>query len=291
MVCRLIYQNPRNIAVVRFKGSKLINDTTADEFAEKLVKTYPTTSSTIETYTMRNHQSIQMADGREGVLFYTDFMGSGRKMMQAHVLVSSETGHYLVTYTDVAEHFENPADGTQFLADAWTSMTSIELDSPNPVPSKSLELAILGIISLASIGAGVTLVKKYLAGRQYREYGEMEPGEGAELEPKSAPSGVSLMATAQTKLAYRPSKSPDSGSAKPVKSGFKQKKDNLDELSGESSLDEVQSGFARNVLKFGKKSKDDAVAETDIPAKINEADESDLEFTEDVVKVKLKRGA
>ena len=161
---------PRNITVVRFNEPVLINESTANDFAERLVKLYPAASSTIENYTLRNHQSIQMADGREGILFYTDFMGSGRKMMQAHILVSSETNHYLVSYTDVAEHFENPGDSSPFLADAWASMISIQLDSPNPVPANGLGSTILSLIGIVFLVGVFTFIRKNIAGRKYKEY-------------------------------------------------------------------------------------------------------------------------
>lgn len=176
---------PRNIAVVKFSGPKLINDVTADEFSNYLVRNFPSASPDIADYQLRNHQPVQMADGREGLLFYTDFKDHGHPMMQAHILVSSETNHYLVTFTDLAEHFENPAGGSEFLAEAWGSMTTIELNSPNPKPLKDVQNTAFYVGILVAIGAGIALWRHRVAGRLYRNYADMEPGEALELDPKT----------------------------------------------------------------------------------------------------------
>jgi hypothetical protein len=176
---------PRNIGVVRFQDSVLINATTAEAFAEKIVKQFPTAAPTIEHYALRNHQSIQMADGREGILFYTDFDDSGQKMMQAHILVSSETNHYLVTFTDLAEHFENPSDSSQFFTDAWASMTSIQLDSPNPQPAMGVETVVLWVLGLATVFMSMTFIRKGLAAKMYRRYGNLDQNDGDDLETVS----------------------------------------------------------------------------------------------------------
>jgi hypothetical protein len=168
---------PRNIVVVRWKDPVLINEETAQTFEQRIVKTYPLSSPSIENFALRNHQNIQMEDGREAILIYTEFTGSGRKMMQAHVLLSSETDHYLVTYTDVAEHFENPSEGDPFLAEAWASMTSIQLNSPNPVAEESLKKWIMGVVGLLGIVGMATVTRKALAARSYRKFGNLEDGE------------------------------------------------------------------------------------------------------------------
>jgi len=261
---------PRNIAVVRFNESVLINESTANGFAERLVKLYPAASSTIENYTLRNHQSIQMADGREGILFYTDFTGSGRKMMQAHILVSSETNHYLVTYTDVAEHFENPGDNSPFLAEAWSSMTSIQLDSPNPVPTGGMDTTVMSLIGIVIIGGAAAIFRKIVAGIRYKEYATQAVSEGGDLTTKAS-SSVSGMDTSM----YAPT-----GKTENVTDS-----DYADDGEESGTTDDgISSGIGGRLLKFRKKP--------------NEVDDSqndgagDLEFTEDAVpKQKLKRGA
>lgn len=175
----------RNIGVAKFTGPKVINDITADEFAKYLEKNFPASSPEITNYQLRNHQMVQMADGREGILFYTDFKANDRAMMQAHVLVSSETHHYLITYTDLADHFENPTGNTGYLAEAWESMISIELNSPNPKPLEDAQNNLLYVGIAIVIGVAFMVWRNRSAGRLYSDYGAMEPGEAAELDPKT----------------------------------------------------------------------------------------------------------
>lgn len=176
----------RNIGIVKFSGPKLINEITADEFSNYLVKNFPAASPEIVDYQLRNHQPVQMVDGREGILFYTDFKVRGRSMMQAHILVSSETHHYLVTYTDVADHFENPNGNTGFLAEAWEAMISIELNSPNPKPLEEAQNTFIYIGIAVILGIGFVVWRNRAAGRLYSDYGAMDPGEAAlDGDPKS----------------------------------------------------------------------------------------------------------
>jgi hypothetical protein len=258
---------PRNISAIRFREPAFINATTAESFAAKIVREFPAASSTIERYTLRNHQSVQMADGREGILFYTDFDGSGKKMMQAHILVSSETNHYLVTYTDVAENFENPGESNQFFNDAWAAMTSIELDSPNPVPSNGFEMVGLALLFGFFAISSVAVWRKWLAAKVYRRYGDLEPGEEAVDEvPKTQPTGVSEITEMKTA-----------------------------EMSGvdmtlESDMD-TSPGFAKKILNFrGKKEEDTRDVEL-----VDAGGDDGMEFTVDVKMAskgaKWKRGA
>ena len=258
-------QYPRNISVVRFKDPKYISAISAQEFAERLVALFPQVSSTIEGYSLRSHESIKMADGREGWLFYTDFTDSGRKMMQAHVLVSSETNHYLATFTDVAEHFEGAVGGEEFLSEAWGAMTSIELDSPNPVQGLNMQLIIGGLIGLSLLIVFSTMARKFFAKRHYRAMSDSEELDVSEPDdvmtssklpvqtgrPVSAVSGISsLSATAE--LAD----------------------ENIDELVDQT----VRSGFSR-IIKFKSKAVDTT------------PDDEELEFDSDENSKRLKRGA
>lgn len=159
---------PRNIAVVRFKEPKYITPASAQEFADHLVASFPQVSSTIEGYSLRSHEPIKMADGRDGWMFYTEYLDSGRKMMQAHVLVSSQTNHYLATFTDVAEHFEGGPNGEQFLTEAWTAMTSIELDSATPSSGFGIRVMVIALIGVGTLMLLSTVARKILAKRYYR---------------------------------------------------------------------------------------------------------------------------
>ena len=220
----------RNIAVIKFNDSRLMNDLTAQEFSDYLIKNFPHASEQIAQYQLRNHAPIQMSDGREGILFYTEFLVRDVKMMQAHVLVSSQTNHYLATYTDIAEHFENPQGNTQFLAEAWNSMVSIELDSATPQPMDTAQSVVIVSLIMVFIGVVVSYVRHKRAAELYRRYGAMDEEEDTSVKKLS---------------------SNHSGSnVHPLHSKGAKKKDEI-ASSGERELDSPSSGHGEWNLKNG----------------------------------------
>lgn len=121
----------RTIQVASFGGPKYIDGTTAREFEELIVRKFSRASASVEDYRIRNHLTVEMADGRPGLLFYSEFALDRVPLMQMHVLVSSDNRHYLMTYTDLAKHFED--DGaTTYLTRAWDSMISVQVAGPSP---------------------------------------------------------------------------------------------------------------------------------------------------------------
>ncbi len=189
----------RNITVMRSKGPVFINEETANNFEARISKNFPQSSTEIDKFSIRNHTTIPMEDGREAILIYTEFLGAGKSMMQAHIVLSSETDHYLVTFTDIAEHFENPSDAGGVLAEAWGSMTSIHLNTPNPVSDTGLASVLLwggGMIALFLL---VGMVRKKMAARAYRRVADSSEDEG-ELIAMSDPSELSEINTAMTSV-------------------------------------------------------------------------------------------
>lgn len=264
-------QYPSNINVIRFSGAKIINQDTAEKFSEKIVKDFPATSPTIEAYTLRNSQPIDLADGRKALLFYTDFLGSGRKMMQAHVLASSETNHYLITYTDLAENFEPNAEGVQspVFNFAWESLSSLELDSPNPVPSQELAW-ILGVVgALLITWFLVSFIRNRRAAAEYRQFADRGhlPGDHDELISSLAQVGVGQKVSLEPTLMSLPKSDP--GTMSP-------------ELSDPLSDDAAPvRGKKIKVAKRGQKAVDEKKWE-EISGKASEV--SSIEFSQDKFK-------
>jgi hypothetical protein len=258
-------QYPRNISVVRFAEPKIISAVSAQEFADRLVASFPQVSSTIEGYSLRSHESIKMLDGREGWLFYTEFSDSGRKMMQAHVLVSSETNHYLATYTDVAEHFDGAAAGDAFLSEAWGAMTSIELNSPSPGLGFDVRRITAVLIGLSLLFIFSTLVRKFIAKRHYRAMSDAEEGLENELDDSlstiKSRSKMDNLATAVSGISA-------------LSGGVDLADENVDDTVEET----VTSSFSRIVKLKAKKV-------TTTP------DDDDLEFNSEDKGNRLKRGA
>jgi hypothetical protein len=185
---------PSNINVIRFNGPMILNQQSAGKFAEKIIKDFPSTSPSIESYTLRDSQQIQLTDGRQSFLFYVDFISSGKRMMQAHVLTSSQTNHYLMTYTDLAENFEPNAEGmqAQVFNAAWETLASLELDSPSPVPSKDLFWIVGSVVGLLIFWFVFSFIRNRRAAAEYRKFsdGNYQPEDSEELLTSLAQVGM-----------------------------------------------------------------------------------------------------
>ncbi|NRA46387.1 MAG: hypothetical protein HRU09_15655 [Oligoflexales bacterium] len=167
----LAYQ--RTIQIMAFKGPKYIDDITRRDFEKIIVQRYSKVSQSIKNFRVRNHMITKMEDEREGVLYYTEFDLEHKRMMQAHILVSSSSRSYLLTYTDVIEHFEGDK-ASQYLTKAWESMTSIKLGSDAPVRFQKTFL--LGLIAICIL---ILLILFYLirhakAGKSYTDHTQSE---------------------------------------------------------------------------------------------------------------------
>jgi hypothetical protein len=140
----------RTIQVASFNGARYMDELTAKEFEGLIVKKFSGASGSIENFRIRNHLNVELADGRPGLLFYTEMVIDGVDLMQAHILVSSPDRHYLMTYTDIREHFEDDAAAGQFLTEAWDAMISVELEGQTPQRFESMKQV--------GIGAGAMLL-------------------------------------------------------------------------------------------------------------------------------------
>ncbi|MFK7824961.1 MAG: hypothetical protein AB8G05_12445 [Oligoflexales bacterium] len=163
----------RTIQIMAFKGPKYIDDITRRDFEKVIVQRYSKVSQSVKNFRVRNHMITKMEDGREGVLYYTEFDLEHKRMMQAHILISSSSRSYLLTYTDVIEHFEGDK-ASEHLTKAWESMTSIKLGSDAPVRFQKTFL--LGLIAICVL---ILLILFYLirhakAGKSYTDHTQSE---------------------------------------------------------------------------------------------------------------------
>ncbi len=183
----------RTIQVASFSDSRYIDEVTAKEYEKVIVRKFSVASTSIEDYRIRNHMTIEMADGRQGLLFYTEFKIDNVPLMQAHILVSSATRHYLMTFSDVADHFESDA-ASQFLTEAWDAMISVQLSTKTPARFESAvyfggATAIIVLIGLLIVG-----IRKWRSGLEYRDFANGKEGDGGgKSSVSSLHSGVSLM--------------------------------------------------------------------------------------------------
>jgi hypothetical protein len=171
----------RTIQVAAFSGPRFMDEVTAKEYEGIIVRKFSQASILISEFRVRNHMAIDMADGRPGILFYSEFSIEGVDLMQAHVLVSAPEKHYLLTYTDLAGHFEDE-QANQYLTEAWESIISVQLSGPTP--GRFQTVAAFGAIALGLVllAIAVWFIRSWQAGRQYRDYSnrrDLEDGENA----------------------------------------------------------------------------------------------------------------
>ncbi len=181
----------RTIQVMVMDGARFIDDITAEEFETLITRKFSEASTNIEEFRIRQSTPIELADGRPGLLFYSEFTFDGVAMMQAHILVSSSSRHYLLTFTDLAANFEGSPASPQ-LTEAWTAMTSLEVDGRTPGRMDSFLVVGIATLSLALL-IGLFVAWRHWRARKLHEAlarGDVELEDGASsaivsLEPKS----------------------------------------------------------------------------------------------------------
>ena len=159
----------RTIQIASFADPKYIDDVTKQYFEELIVRKFSQASASVEDFRIRNSMVIQMDDGRDGLLFYSEFLLEGVPLMQAHILVSSPDRHFLMTFTDLAEHFEGD-QATEYLNTAWASMTSIQLNGPTPVRYSEIKNVGMGAAGLVFLILGVSIYSRKRAGKKYENF-------------------------------------------------------------------------------------------------------------------------
>lgn len=167
----------RTIQIMTFSGAEFMDEVTAQTYKDRIKQKYTKSNHSIENFDVRNPIMTEMQDNRKGILFYSSFSLEGKPMMQAHILVSSDKAHYLITYTDVASHFEGDDVG-EHLNIAWNAMTSIKLNGPTPERFKVPSLILFGFLLLCGIGLLIYLVRKRQTRKKLRGLNFEETGDG-----------------------------------------------------------------------------------------------------------------
>lgn len=143
-----VYQ--RNIQVLSFPEPKFIDDLTMREFGNTIVENFQKHARGIQNFNLRDSMMIDLKNKSKGILYYTEFEATGRQMMQAHLLLSSQGTHFLVTFSDLRETFEDPSYAAQ-LKEAWDAIISVELSTPAPIRF-DFKLLVFLILSLLLLG-------------------------------------------------------------------------------------------------------------------------------------------
>jgi|GEM_PF-1814872 len=118
----------RTIQVSAFSGAIDTAGLDPEKFGETIVSKFAQSMTGIENYRVRNFVPVNLKDGNTAVLYYTEFTLDGQNLMHGHLVVSSKTKNYLVTFTDLAENFETDDPRKGNLSAAWDTMVSFQVD-------------------------------------------------------------------------------------------------------------------------------------------------------------------
>jgi hypothetical protein len=179
----------RTIQVAGFVGPKYMDDLTAKEFEALIVREFSTALAAVQDFRVRNHMMVEMADGRDAILYYTEFKLEDVNLMQAHILVSSADRHFLMTFTDIAEHFEND-EANEFLTEAWDAMTSVQLATPAPMRFENFIFIGVAVGVVALLIGAFWFFNYVRSGRKYMDYAA---GKDLGDDPVSRHSGMTGM--------------------------------------------------------------------------------------------------
>lgn len=181
----MLYQ--RTIQVMAFGEPMPMDQMTENEFANKIVSNFGSQGSMASNYEIRNRQAIQMDDGTKGILFYASFNMGDVPMMQMHVLLSSRERHYVMTYTDLAEHFDSDKN-SGFLDAAYASLISTRLMSTPPARFESTVTIFVGVGLLIVLLASIRLLQVMRA----RRFREDEERDGVVTKSRGEADGLTM---------------------------------------------------------------------------------------------------
>jgi hypothetical protein len=138
----------RNITVAAIHRASPIDELRATELKDQLTKAF-TADSLVSNFQIIEHKFFNYKGTNDGLLVYSSLNIQEYPMMQMHVLVSGEEKQFLMTYTDLADRFSDPALGA--FDKAWNTMVSMEVTGAAPMRQDEY-------LRYGAIGGGVFLL-------------------------------------------------------------------------------------------------------------------------------------
>jgi hypothetical protein len=159
----------KSIQVYTFNEPAYIDEEGANKHKAWLEETVRSRYPELKHFRFLDDYKVSTKMDRPALMFYVEFELNEVSLMQAQILVSSQTRHYQLVYTDLAENFFG-GQRTQLLETAWKSMSSIELDSPSPGRFDAALKFIFPIFGLILVGLLVNLGLRQKAQRRYATF-------------------------------------------------------------------------------------------------------------------------
>jgi len=226
----------RAIQIMTFGGPKFLDEVTANEYREIIARKFSGASAAIVNYQMNNHLKIELADGRSAILFYAGFEKDKRKFMQAHILVSNMERHFVLSYTDRAEHFANDAP-TPNLNEAWQVLISTVVSGSTPLRYGAF-YQMGAVIGLFCGAIGLWILYRQISANKYEkeiksEFAEDLVTANKKLQMGSGPPASLHLHTEQETSSVHDNEVSYSGSSTEEELGVKgSKRKKSDEIAG-----------------------------------------------------------
>lgn len=130
----------RNITVLGLNGARHIDTDAIGEIKTEITKMISRDPS-LKDFIFTDARLFDYKAKNDGIVLFSQLTVNNFQMMQMQILVSGESKAYLLTYSDLASSFSNPAT---FEA-AWKSMTSISVSGAAPKRFEK-ELILAGLV-------------------------------------------------------------------------------------------------------------------------------------------------
>jgi hypothetical protein len=117
----------RNLTVMTLPEARPIDEAAVPEMKEMISKMFARDPS-LKDVTFTDHKFFDYKGKNDGLILFSQLTANNFQMMQMQVIVSGEKKSYLMTYSDLASNFSNPASYDA----AWKSMTSIQVPGVAP---------------------------------------------------------------------------------------------------------------------------------------------------------------
>lgn len=154
----------RNISVAVIHEARPIDETEALRLRQKLAADFGQAAG-VRDFQIIEHRFINYGQKAEGILLYTAFLLNGFPMSQMHIFLSGSKNSTLLTYTDLADAFQNDEEA---MTTAWNAMLSTELVGNAPKRYQSLVYTGLALGLMLLSGFLLGLLRRLSAHKMYQ---------------------------------------------------------------------------------------------------------------------------
>jgi len=243
----------RNVTLMTLHQSSPMDFARMEEFKQELTKQFSQGGST-SNFQIVDSKIFDYRQNISAILVYSSIHIGEYPMMQMHVLVSGKDKQYVMTYTDLAERF-NQTNDPAFSA-VWASMMSIEVEGTPPTRFEQRLGFYLGGGGIFMIAMAMGLWSFARSRTSYRHYADLAVS-GRDLDEDLSSASSTIHSRHDSRRAQRmKKKSVKSPVRSPMKASAQSKvsKGRSQDVTGGSleisgGQDAVKKGFFHGFLK------------------------------------------